>query len=215
MPWIISSRRFAVWALLLVASLSLDACAAGSATKNEPAKAHTTGGTAWEASGLEPERTVGGETSLGRACDPDAPPDEIQVDTPLAFADETKLVAVSDNVFVGRVIMRVEDAPLAEKQPLPTTSFSVKVQENIKGSLSGTVTVVQAGGCDPKYGRVALINDDPLLKTSEEAVFSTSKDSAGESYSLVAHKRSHAMFRTEEQEARVVARFREAIRRDG
>lgn len=98
---------------------------------------------------------------------------------------------------------------------LPSTAFAVEVEENIKGSLSGTVTVVQAGGCDPRYGRVALVNDDPLLKPGEEAVFTTSKDSTGESYSLVAYKRSHATFETEEQEARIVARFREAKRDDG
>ncbi len=195
------------------------ACAASNAPKKGTAKSHTTTeATSPEASGLDPERTVGKKTPLGKACDPDAPIDDIHVDTPLAFADETKLVAVFDNVFVGRVLRKIRNVPPWEKgnpAPLPTTEFAVEVKENIKGSLSGTVTVSQGGGCDPKYGRVVLINGDSLLKPGEEAVFTTSKDSTGDSYSLVAYKRSHATFETEEQEARVVARFQQAKRDDG
>ncbi len=215
MPWIVSRRCFAVLSFLLDASLSMAACAASNAPKKGTAKSHTTTeATSPEASGLDPERTVGKKTPLGKACDPDAPIDDIHVDTPLAFADEKRLVAVSDNVFVGRVLRKLREVPPSHSS-LPSTAFAVEVEENIKGSLSGTVTVVQAGGCDPRYGRVALVNDDPLLKPGEEAVFTTSKDSTGESYSLVAYKRSHATFETEEQEARIVARFREAKRDDG
>ncbi len=215
MPWIVSSRCFAVWALLLVTSLLIVACASGGQTDAieedfVTTKDHATiGGTTREASGLVPERTVGEKTSLGKTCDPDAPIDDIRVDTPLAFADEKRLVAVSDNVFVGRVLRKLREVPPSQN-PMPSTAFAVEVEGNIKGSLSGTATVSQGGGCDPKYGRVVLINGDSLLKPGEEAVFATSKDSSGDSYSLVSYKRSHATFETEEQEARLVARFREA-----
>ena len=167
-------------------------------------------------SGAEPKRTVGEEASIQTNCGPDAPTVVIGVDTSLNAADERRLVAVSDNVFLGRVLGKIRNVPLSENSPpLPTTEFAVKVEKNIKGSISGKVTVVQGGGCDPRYGRIALINNDPLLKPGERAVFSTTKakDSPEGPYSLVSHQFSHVTVETEEQEARVVAKFREAMDR--
>ena len=86
------------------------------------------------------------------------------------------------------------------------------MQKNIRGSLSGTVTVSQAGGYDPRYGHVVLIYNDPLLKPGQEAVFSVRKDSPGGPYFMVGGTFSHVEIETEEQEARVVDRFREARR---
>lgn len=206
-----SSARYAfVWALLLATSLVI-ACAPSSATRKVDANNRATSeDTAQREAGLKPKRTAGEETSLQTSCSPEAPIDNIEVDSSLSFADEARLVAVSDNVFLGRVVRRVEDTPLPEKQPLPTTSFAVEVEENIKGSLSGTVTVVQGGGCDPRYGRIALINNDPLLKAGEEAVFVTRRESPDGPYSLISHRSSHVRVQTDEQEARVVSRFQEA-----
>lgn len=160
------------------------------------------------------ERTaVGGTAQSQAACGPDAPVDNITVDTPLDAANETRLVNVSDNAFVGRVVRQLEDAPISEEQPLPTTSFAVEVKENVKGSLSGTVTVVQGGGCDPRYGRVAIINNDKLLVPGQEALFTTSEDSPGGSHSLVAFAQSNVMLETASEREQVVAKFREAKKR--
>jgi hypothetical protein len=62
------------------------------------------------------------------------------VSDPEYISDE-ELVRLADNVFVGRVIKRVGYEPPSENTPpLPQTLFSVKVERNIKGSLSGTVS---------------------------------------------------------------------------
>ncbi len=47
----------------------------------------------------------------------------------------------------------------------------MKVERNIKGSLSGTVVVVQHGGCDPRYDRIVLVNGDDLLRPGQKVVY--------------------------------------------
>jgi hypothetical protein len=166
------------------------------------------------ASNAESERTTVGRAAPRQAgCTPGAPVDNIVVDTSLNAANETQLVNVSDNVFVGQVVRRIDDAPLPEAAPLPTTAFAVEVKENIKGSLSGTVTVVQGGGCDPEYGRVVLINNNPLLVPGQEVLFTTSEDSPGGTHSLASHTYSSVRLETASEKARVVAKFQEAKKR--
>lgn len=159
------------------------------------------------------ERTAMGRAASGRSgCAPNAPVDYLTVDTSLDAANETHLVGVSDNAFVGRVLRQVKDAPLPGSAPLPTTSFAVRVKENVKGSLSGTVTVVQGGGCNPRYGRVVIINNNPLLVPGQEALFTTSEDPGG-THSLVSHRYSNVTLETASERARVVAKFRDATKR--
>ena len=118
------------------------------------------------------------------------------------------------DVFVGRVVSKLDNVPPSENlPPLPTTLFAVEVEENIKGHLSGTVTVVQGGGCNPARNQVVLINNDPVLKPGEEAVFSTSEDSQDGPHSMVGDRFSHVPVETETQEARVVDAFEAAKRR--
>lgn len=78
------------------------------------------------------------------------------------LADDRKLVGLADSVFFGTVIAWSGQAEDDESQ-LPETQFSVSVDQVIKGSLSGTVTVNQQGGV--RAGRkdtVALDGDQPL-----------------------------------------------------
>lgn len=91
------------------------------------------------ASNHEAERTtLGSVASRQRSCGANAPVDNITVDTSLDAANETRLVSVSDNVFVGRVVRQIEDAPIPEVAPLPTTSFAVEVKKNtLKGPSLG------------------------------------------------------------------------------
>lgn len=157
------------------------------------------------------EQTVGQASSSQKGCGPDAPIDNITVDTSFDAANEARLVRASDNVFTGRVLKEVDNIPSAKNSaPLPTTEFAVEVEKNIKGSFSGTVIVSQAGGCDPKYGRIAIINNDPLLKPGQEALFATTEDSQGGPHSLVGFQFSNVTLETDAEETRVVERFQEA-----
>lgn len=75
------------------------------------------------------------------------------------------------------------------------------------------MTVVQGGGCDPEYGRVAVINNNPLLVPGQDALFTTSEDSPGGPQSLVSHRYSNVTLETASEETRVVAKFQDAKKR--
>ncbi len=74
------------------------------------------------------------------------------------------------------------------------------------------MTVVQGGGCNPARDQIVLINNDPLLKPGEEAVFSTSEDSPNGPHSMVGDRFSHVTVETETREAQVVDTFQGAKR---
>jgi hypothetical protein len=164
-------------------------------------------------SGSALERTAGDETASRTGCGPDAQTVNIVTDPSFDVSDKRQLVGYVDNVFVGRVLRKIDNVPPSENvPPLPTTLFAVEVEENIKGSLSGTVTVVQGGGCNPARDQIVLINNDPPLKPGEEAVFSTSEDSPNGPHSMVGDRFSHVTVETERQETQAVARFQAAKR---
>ncbi len=145
--------------------------------------------------------------SPARDCPPGAPTDSIVADP--ATVNDEKLVDFADNVFVGRVVEKVGYVPPDRGvPPLPQTEFAVEVQRNIKGSFSGTVVVVQKGGCDPRYGRVVIVNDDELLRPGEEAVFSTKKQGPGGPNLIVGSNYGDIRVRTETREAEVVSSLR-------
>ena len=158
-------------------------------------------------SGSDPEQTAGETTSSQVACRPGAPVDNV-VSDPASIDDET-LTAFADNVFVGRVIERVGHEPPSENAPpLPQTLFAVEVEQNIKGSLSGTVVVAQEGGCDPRYGRVVLVNNDALLQPGQEVVFSTTEQSPDGPHLIVGSNYGDIRAETREERAEVIARLR-------
>lgn len=158
------------------------------------------------------EHAVSDKTSRDGGCAPDAKTVSIVAEISSKYTNESQLVEDADNVFIGRVLRELAGIPPSRNSPpLPTSRFVVEVQKNITGSLSGTVTVNQAGGCDPRYGHILLINEDPLLKPGDEAVLSTSRDPSG-GHSLIAYQYSHEDIETPAQRARVVAGFEEAAR---
>ena len=149
-----------------------------------------------------------------KGCGTDAPVNSVTVDASFDAANETLLVSVSDNAFVGRVVRKVRDVPPSElENDLPVTEFAIEVEKNIKGSLSGVVTVSQGGGCDLVYGSgITLINNTPLLRPGQRALFTTTEDSSG-SHSLVIDRFSSVRLETKTEETRVVAKFQQAKQR--
>ena len=158
-------------------------------------------------SGSDRERTTAERTSAQVDCRPGAPVDNVVSDPP--YIDDEKLVDFADNVFVGRVIERVGYEPPSENSPpLPQTLFAVKVEKNLKGSLSGTVVVAQDGGCDPRYGRIVLVNNDALLRPDQEVVFSTRQQTPDGPHLIIGSNYGDIRVGTEEREAEVIAKFR-------
>jgi hypothetical protein len=158
-------------------------------------------------SGSDRGQTTSERTSAQVDCRPGARVDNVVSDPP--YIDDEKLVDFADNVFVGRVVKRVGYEPPSENAPpLPQTLFAVKVEKNIKGSLSGTVMVAQDGGCDPRYGRIVLVNNDNLLQPDQEVVFSTRKQSPDGPHLIIGSNYGDIRVGTEEREAEVIAKLK-------
>ncbi|CAI9393601.1 hypothetical protein ACTQ5K_21355 [Niallia sp. Sow4_A1] len=88
--------------------------------------------------------------------------------------DDKKLVGVSDNVFLGKVIKQTGTKSIEEY--LPETQYSVEIIENIKGDLSGIVTVNQQGGYleyEDGQKELVLFEGDELLVEGNTYLFST------------------------------------------
>lgn len=105
----------------------------------------------------------------------------------LNLADDRILMGASHNVFVGKVIneIGVEEVQANPRLTIPITQFVVTVVSNIKGNLSGSVTVNQVGGYKNgvlyaiQGGDAAGLNNEAggyLLQPGETYLFATRYD---------------------------------------
>jgi hypothetical protein len=138
----------------------------------------------------------------------------VEVDYAIEPTDERQLVGSATNVFVGRVIGKVEaeGAPLSGPgdRVMPRTQFSVVVLENIKGDLGGKVTVSQTGGYDKSVGREVRIEGDPLLKPGQELLFVTNYNREEGWYTIAAQPFGTVPIEDERQRTDLVERFEQA-----
>lgn len=71
------------------------------------------------------------------------------------FSNDRELMGASHNVFVGKIIA---EAGNKESGIGPETQFEVEIIENIKGNLSDTILISQAGGY--RDGTLYIVEDD-------------------------------------------------------
>ena len=154
---------------------------------------------------------------------------KISKEVRLAFAfdvnDERQLVGAASNVFLGRVEREAGskglEVPGDPEVDQATTQFSVEVLENIKGDLSGTVTVSQRGGYveyvadrGPQKGErvreLVLFENHPLLRPGQKVLFVTNHDAANGWYYIVALNYGAIRVEGKEQRKEVVERFKKA-----
>lgn len=103
---------------------------------------------------------------------------------PIGIADDRVFVGMSHNIFIAKIIKLAGqtngvDAPR-------TTQFEVQILKNIKGSLSGIVTLNQEGGYD--NGMLTLVNSQPLLESGRTYLLSARTDGKG-SYLVSSYSR--------------------------
>ena len=101
----------------------------------------------------------------------------VYADLTINATDDRELVGFADNVFIGKVIAQTGN----ETDDFPQTQFSVKVLENIKGNLDGTVTVNQFGGYEYANGEkyLSLMEGDTLLNPGKKYLFATKGSAKG------------------------------------
>ncbi len=154
-------------------------------------------------------------------------------------ADELPLVGFADNVFLGRVIEELgteeiprsgpgQEAPPQEVDTpaRPRTEFSVKVLRNVKGNLSGNVTVSQTGGWveytaqgnnlghgiqpGDQVRELALADGDPLLEPGDLYLFVTRYNEEGGYYQITTPGHGNVPANSPQKRANLVERFTEA-----
>lgn len=139
---------------------------------------------------------------------------DMQVNYAIEPTDERELVGFATHVFVGRVVEKVgsEGAPLSGPggEIVPRTQFSVAVLKNIKGDLSGEVTVSQTGGYDLAEGRLVRVEGDPLLKPGQQRLFATTYDEGEGWYAIAAQPFGDVPIRGKGQREELVQRFAKA-----
>ncbi len=138
----------------------------------------------------------------------------VEVDYAFEPTDERQLVGFATNVFVGRVVGKVgaEGAPVSGPQDnvIPRTQFSVAVLNNVKGNLSGNVSVSQTGGYDKSVGREVRIEGDPLLKPGQVLLFATSYNREEGWYTVAAQPFGTVPIEDERQKTNLVEKFKQA-----
>lgn len=115
----------------------------------------------------------------------------IQLSYVADFADDNVLVGASHNIFVGKVITEFGNKKLGSP---PETQFIVEVIKNIKGELTGEVTVNQLGGYENGIlyttgGEIPFVENtdiDPnyLLQSGQTYLFATRYNKEEEWYTL-------------------------------
>ncbi len=124
---------------------------------------------------------VGKPSETGSAEGPATEVIHMEVSYGFEASEKEKLVGFAENVFTGRVIEQVGSEEMADPDSaaegpgIPQTQFAVETLENIKGDLTGTVTVNQQGGDLKLNGnkKKVLIEGDPLLEPGGEYLFVT------------------------------------------
>jgi len=96
--------------------------------------------------------------------------------------DDGKLVNFADHVFFGQVL---EKGRTIKTDGMLKTSFTVRVQEALKGSANGTVTVKQAGGYSWIDHALILRGNDEPLEPGKSYLFVTRSRSQVGSHTFV------------------------------
>ncbi|MEZ0072268.1 hypothetical protein [Planotetraspora sp. GP83] len=85
--------------------------------------------------------------------------------------DDRVLAGWADNVFTGKVVAKAGQEAISTSSKFPITLWSVEVTSNIKGNLTGAITVVQQGGYLEDANTLTLMEGDALLAPDHEYLF--------------------------------------------
>lgn len=112
----------------------------------------------------------GGAVSLLRS-QPDFSMRYTEASSAFDVSNDRVLAGWADNVFSGKVTAKLGQETVSETSDYPLTLWSVEVISNIKGNLTGTVTVAQQGGYLKDSNTLMLMEDDTLLAPGQEYLF--------------------------------------------
>lgn len=125
------------------------------------------------------------------------------------FSDQRRLVGFVDNVFVGQV---VSQDSVRRMNGMPNTFFTVKILENLKGDLSGEISVRQEGGIDntTQTETLVLVENMPLILVGQEYLFA-SISRGGVDYHTIAPKYGAIPLMEQSAKETLITEFTESI----
>ncbi|WP_155826804.1 hypothetical protein [Jongsikchunia kroppenstedtii] len=98
------------------------------------------------------------------------------------MSDMRNLAGATDAIFVGRVLIQIDDKSLGS---LPETQYRVQVVDSLKGDAREMITVNQQGGHDNVRRALVVVNGDEPLVTGKHYLFATKYLPAENWYTLV------------------------------
>ncbi|HAQ06698.1 MAG TPA: hypothetical protein DCR24_03905 [Bacillus bacterium] len=125
------------------------------------------------------------------------------------YEDREILIESVDHIFIGEVL---EEAGHEWTDDTPHTQFTIRLTQNIKGSILGDITVNQPGGYYKEKGSLKLLKykGDSLLKPGEMYLFAATVNTESGWYDILPVYGS-IKIKTEEQKLLLIEEFTEAM----
>ncbi|MGJ7920157.1 hypothetical protein [Neobacillus sp. LXY-4] len=125
------------------------------------------------------------------------------------FSDKRKISGASENIFIGEVVEEVGKENFKGK---PSTQFSVRITQNIKGGFLDDIVVNQQAGYYKEGGKLYLsqYEGDELLKPGKMYLFATSPDREN-GWQQIIPKFGNTPISNEQQKFKLIDEFKQAI----
>jgi hypothetical protein len=129
-----------------------------------------------------------------------------------------EIVKHVDDVYVGTVLSAGETFS-RNGSSIAWTPFTVEVEQRLLGSVEGTITVVQMGGCNPDRNVLYIVGSDPLLEVGETYMFASrtgrNNRPEEEGQHFVAAFRGRVWIQDEAHRQQLIQEYTEAINKAG
>lgn len=125
------------------------------------------------------------------------------------FSDKRRVSGAAKNIFIGEVI---EQVGTKDFQGKPSTQYSVRITQNIKGGFLNDIIVNQQGGYYKDSGKLYLLQyeNDRFLKPGKMYLFATAPD-PNEDWQQMIPKYGNTPISNEKQKFNLIDQYKEAI----
>lgn len=126
-----------------------------------------------------------------------------------SFSDKRKVSGAAENIFIGEVIEQISSKDFQGK---PSTQYSVRITQNIKGGFLDDIIVNQQGGYYKESGKIYLLQyeNDKFLKPGKMYLFATAPDN-NEDWQQIIPKYGDTPIRNEKEKFKLIDEFKDAI----
>lgn len=125
------------------------------------------------------------------------------------YSDKRSISDDSENIFIGEVIKQVGNENFQGK---PSTQFSVRITQNIKGGFLDDIIVNQQAGYYKEKGKLYLskYEGDAVLKPGSMYLFATSPDRE-HGWQQIIPKFGNTIIHNEQQKYKLIDEYKSAM----